>query len=179
MLRNLARPNTNGGGILGTHLVGVPASALPVGFPLAGLLNNDVAQGDPAGTLYRVEIIDWPSAGELHVEENGAFSFTDAPDGTYTGATKVYKSNLADAGSYSFTVGEAAPELTPVSAALAGAYSILASVSAQLAGAYQILSSAPPAGDIDASKVPASRKVIFSGGVRTVVFSGGIRTVRF
>ncbi|MEH6434290.1 phage fiber-tail adaptor protein [Massilia sp. DD77] len=138
MLRNLARPNTNGGGILGTHLVGVPASELPVGFPLPGLLNNDVAQGDPAGTLYRVEIIDWPSAGELHVEENGAFSFTDAPDGTYTGATKVYKNNLADDGAYEFVIGAAG--LTQVSSDLVLTYATLSQVSADLVVSYSTLS---------------------------------------
>ena len=37
----------------------------------------------------------------------------------------------------------------------------------------------PPAGAIDAAKVPLDRVVVFAGGIRTVVFAGGIRTVRF
>lgn len=37
----------------------------------------------------------------------------------------------------------------------------------------------PPVGGVDATKVPASRVVIFSGGVRVVAFEGGTRTVRF
>lgn len=32
---------------------------------------------------------------------------------------------------------------------------------------------------IDATKIPASRKVVFGGGIRTVVFAGGTRTVVF
>ena len=39
--------------------------------------------------------------------------------------------------------------------------------------------STPPVGSVDASKVPASRKVAFGGGVRVGAFTGGIRTVAF
>lgn len=114
MLRDLLAKNSDGSGILGDYRVGVLASELPSGFDLPGLLNNDVDVGDPAGTLYRVEIITWPSAGVLTVQENGAFSFTGAPDGTYTGATKVYKNSVPADGTYSFTIGTSEPTVTSV-----------------------------------------------------------------
>lgn len=37
----------------------------------------------------------------------------------------------------------------------------------------------PPVGNIDVSKIPKSRTVVFDGGVRTVIFAGGTRTVTF
>lgn len=111
MLRNLAITNSDGSGVMGTPLVGVLASALPSGFTLPGLLNNDVNTGDPVGCLYRNEILGQPSAGKLVVDENGAFSFTGAPDNTYTGSERVSKFHpdtgliSADLTTYSFTVG--------------------------------------------------------------------------
>jgi hypothetical protein len=99
MLRNLAATNSNGSGILGTYKVGVRASEMPTGFPLPGLLNNDVAAGDPADCLYRVEI-QYPvlnSAGQpaananLYVYEDGGFSFVPGADGTFTVGEKISK----------------------------------------------------------------------------------------
>jgi hypothetical protein len=37
----------------------------------------------------------------------------------------------------------------------------------------------PPVGEVDVSKIPAGRKVVFGGGLRTVIFTGGTRTVIF
>jgi hypothetical protein len=111
MLRDLSITNSDGSGILGIPFVGVLASVLPSGFALPGLLNNDVAAGDPAGCLYRVEILSKPGAGMLTVDEYGAFGFTGAPDGTYTGSEKVYKFDPAvglvstDTTTYSFVIG--------------------------------------------------------------------------
>lgn len=111
MLRDL---NKLSGGMVvcGTHLVGVPASDLPTGFPLAGLINNDVSANDPAGTLYRVEVTQRPSVGNLVIAEHGAFAFTNAPDGVYTGSLTNYKNDVPEAGTYSFTIG---PTVTGVS----------------------------------------------------------------
>lgn len=146
MLRPLAQKSATGLGVIGTYLVGAPASALPVGFARPGLLANDVASSDPVGTLYRVEIVDPPSAGSLSVDEYGAFSFVDAPDGVYTGGMRVYKNNVADTGAYRFEIGEVVE---------------------------------PPRTDIDATKVPAERRVVFEGSKRVVSFEGSRRLVSF
>jgi len=96
---------------MGTPYVGLLASELPSGFALPGMLANDVLAGDPAGCRYRQEITSWPSAGALSVGEDCAFSFTGAPDGVYTGTTKVYKNGVPDVGSYSFTIGAASAQV--------------------------------------------------------------------
>lgn len=109
MLRNLNKV-ANGARVLGIPYVGVLASEMPTGFDLPGLLNNDVDAGDPANTRYLVQIKTWPSAGTLQVDENGAFVFSGAADGTYTGTETVTKfSNTGVLATYdttySFTVG--------------------------------------------------------------------------
>jgi hypothetical protein len=121
MLRNLNRRNSSGAVILGTYWAGWLAADLPTGFALAGLLANDVAAGDAAGTRYRVErrgpLVN--SSGQdftsnLRIDENGALAFTGAPDGTYTAPERVYKyspaAGLASAEdtTLTLTIGQAA-----------------------------------------------------------------------
>lgn len=136
MLRDLSALTTGGRGILGTNLVGVLASDMPTGFAQPGLLNNDVDANDPAGTLYRLEITSWPSAGTLAVDENGAFSFTGAPNGTYTGGERVYKNGAtAYDTTYSMGVGTVT---TSVSSDAAMLYVVRALVAADVAPTYTV-----------------------------------------
>lgn len=125
MLRDLSILTNSGAGICGTNLVGVLASELPSGFDLPGLLNNDVDAGDPAGTLYRVQIIDWPSSGTLAVDENGAFSFTGAANGTYTGRTLTYKNGVPEDSSYEFVVGTSTAVFTGTAAGTSTASAVM------------------------------------------------------
>lgn len=146
MLRNLAITNSDGSGIMGTSLVGVLAADLPTGFTLPGLLNNDVATGDPVGCLYRLEILGQPSAGKLVVDEVGAFSFTGAPDGTYTGSERVSKYHpdtgiiSADVTTYSFTVGTPAVTLDTTVPTMTGAITLSAITQAGARAAWQAAS---------------------------------------
>ena len=138
MLRDLLNLTTSGDGILGTHLVGALASELPAGFDNPGLLNNDVAAGDPAGTLYRWERLTGPSAGVLEVDEFGAFTFTppDGYSGTSTGTSRIYK-NGAAAYDETFSM-EYVAATTLVFADMAGSYSVKALVAADLPATYSI-----------------------------------------
>jgi hypothetical protein len=109
MLRNLnqSRPR---GRVCGTPHSGVLAAAVletAGGLNGDGLLVNDVLVGDPADCEYAVEILTWPEAGDLFVWENGAFSFSGAPDGTYIGLQQVRKKGIVDGDptTYTFNVG--------------------------------------------------------------------------
>lgn len=142
MLRDLSITNSDGSGILGTNLVGVLASELPNGFSVPGMLNNDVATSDPVGCLYRMEILSQPSAGKLALDEFGAFSFTGAPDGVYTGTERVLKYDpntgliSADNTTYSFTVGAPSappPDTTPPTMTGAVAVSVITTSGAHVA----------------------------------------------
>lgn len=85
---------------------GIPASAIATGFAQPSLLENDVSASDPAGTLYQFELTK-PSVGTMTIYEDSSFSFTGAPDGTYTGSQTVRKNGVPDTGTYSFTIGAA------------------------------------------------------------------------
>lgn len=109
-MRRILNVSTGGRRVCGNPRVGVLASEIPTGFPLAALLANDVDAGFP-NRLYSVKILTLPSAGVLSVEESSAFSFIGAPDGTYTGTQRVKKYDpgvgvvsTADT-TYSFTIG--------------------------------------------------------------------------
>lgn len=177
MLRDLTATTSGGRGILGTHLVGVLASELPSGFPLPGLLNNDVEADDPVGTLYCGTMTSWPSAGVLTVDEYGAFSFTGAPDGTYNATMLVKKYGptsglfLSEASNITFTIGSGGTVITttPVAKAFSFSYNVLGSVVKSFAFSYNILGSYTPV-TIDASRVSANRKVVFPGNIKTVRF---------
>lgn len=104
MLRNLNQSSARGR-ICGTPHSGVLAAAVNAtigGDDGDGLLVNDVLAGDPAGCEYRVEILTWPSAGVLFVDEDGGFTFT-GPDGLYVGDQRVWK-NGVDQGASTYTL---------------------------------------------------------------------------
>jgi len=65
---------------------GILAQDIPsTGTSGAGYLYNDIAaQGAAPTDEMRGEILTWPSAGTLTVNEDSSFSFTGAPDGAYT-----------------------------------------------------------------------------------------------
>jgi hypothetical protein len=110
MLRNL-NLSASGRRICGIPQVGMLASAIPTtGFPLAPLLANDIDSAYP-NRLYRVQALSQPSAGAFYLYENSSFSFTGAPDGTYTGTQRVRKYDPGvglvsnDTGVYSLGIG--------------------------------------------------------------------------
>jgi hypothetical protein len=112
MLRDLSKLS-GGKRVCGTHLVGVLASELPTGFPLAGLINNDVSVNDPPNCLYRVEVTERPDGVVWQIDEDGSFTFS-GPDGVYTGPLTNYKNDVPEEGSYSFTIGGGIATVTSV-----------------------------------------------------------------
>lgn len=86
---------------------GVLAEDIPLtGEAGPSLLANDILPEDPAGCEYRVEILTWPSAGNLFIFENGAVRFSDAPDGVYTGLQRAWKNGEAGTeAAYTLVVG--------------------------------------------------------------------------
>jgi hypothetical protein len=77
--------------VVGHRGLGVPGSVIrattATGTHGPGLLYNDWDPGDDAKEFMAL-IVTPPSSGNLFVDENGAFSLTDAPDGAYS---LVYK----------------------------------------------------------------------------------------
>jgi hypothetical protein len=142
MLRNLNQKTASGQVVLGIPYVGMLASELPTGFPLAGSLNNDVEAGDPVGTRYCGTMTAWPSQGTMTVYEDGSLSFVGAPDGVYNATMQVKKYSPA-AGLF---LSEPAPIVMTVGAAAGSAPgATLTSVSVLTRGAASASSSAPGA----------------------------------
>ncbi len=182
MLRAINRKGLNGEGILSSPHWGVLASELPTGFDQPGLLENDVLPDDAVDTRYRLRITSQPSAGVLFALENGAFSFTGAPDGSYTVGQQVDKWNpstfavTSDTGMIGFTIGAATTQVSvdlviaysvdgvaetaSVSSDLVISYGIHARVSSDLVLAWQVEGDGV---EVDISVVSAQRIVIFEG----------------
>lgn len=102
------------------HGNGIPAFAIPTGFPQPALLLNDVdSVNDPAGTLYRLEMpvptTSTGTAAPFKLNEDSSFSIVGAADGTYTSTQSVYKNGvLAYTEPFSAGIGAAAPTVTMV-----------------------------------------------------------------
>lgn len=145
MLRPLNQKGPSGEGILGSPRWGVLASEMPSGSASTGLLNNDVLAGDAAGTRYRLRITSQPSAGVLWVAENGAFSFTGAPDGNYSATQSVDKydptanTTTSDTGTIQLQIGAAT---TQVSSDLVISYGVNTYVSSDLEMTWSVSSAA-------------------------------------
>lgn len=93
----------------GIHAQNIPST----GTSGAGYLFNDIAaQGMAATDEVRGEILTWPSAGTLTVNEDSSFSFS-APDGSYNFGYRGYR-NGASYGDYTaaLTIGGAATTST-------------------------------------------------------------------
>ena len=107
------------GRILGTNHSGVLNSAVSTARDNGpSLLASSVLVDDPIDCEYRVEIVTWPSSGNLFVYEDGSFDFSNAADGTYTGTKRTYK-NGVDSGTsnYTFVIGGTIPALIGASTA--------------------------------------------------------------
>jgi hypothetical protein len=87
--------------------IGIPQSAIPTGFAQPALGANKWPAGAPASAQLLLDVVP-PSVGTFTLNEDTSFSFTGAPDGTYTGAETVTLGGQADTGSYSFTIGAGA-----------------------------------------------------------------------
>lgn len=84
---------------------GVLAQDIPdTGTNGASYLYNDIAAQSMQPTdEVRGEILTYPSQGIFNVNEDGSFSFTDAPDGTYTATYKGFKNGVSY-GDYTITL---------------------------------------------------------------------------
>lgn len=70
--------------VIGNTGLGVLGSDIPsTGEDGPSFLYNDLDLPNDANKEIRALILTWPSDGDLFVYEDGSFSFTDAPDGTY------------------------------------------------------------------------------------------------
>ena len=59
-----------------------------------GFLYDDWDDSSDDAALFRLEAVTWPTAGTLKVDENGAFYFTDAPDGVYSFVYKGWRNGV-------------------------------------------------------------------------------------
>lgn len=76
---------------------GIPASQIPsTGTSGPGYLFNDIAtQGAVSTDEMRGEILTWPTAGTLTVNEDSSFSFTGAPSGSYSFTYRGYRNGVS------------------------------------------------------------------------------------
>ncbi len=71
--------------VVGTSGLGVVGSAIPAaGTHGAAFLYNDLVLPADAGKEIRGLLLTSPAAGKLFAYEDGSFTFTDAPDGSYS-----------------------------------------------------------------------------------------------
>lgn len=77
--------------LVGNVGVGVLASTIPsTGGVGASFLYNDITLPADANKSIRALILTRPSAGTLFVYEDGSFTFSGAPDGTYSFTYQLY-----------------------------------------------------------------------------------------
>ena len=90
--------------VVGNRGLGVFGSDIPSGGDDgASFLYNDLTLPDDAGKEIRGFIEVPPSAGNFFAFEDGSFTFTDAPDGSYSFTYRLYEDG-ADLGTASSTV---------------------------------------------------------------------------
>lgn len=90
--------------VVGDRGLGVLGSQVPsTGTNGASYLYNDLSL--PADNDYEIRgvIETWPSAGTLRANEEGSFTFSDAPDGQYTFTYRLYVSGV-DSGTATVTI---------------------------------------------------------------------------
>lgn len=123
---------------------GIQAQDIPsTGGSGAGYLFNDIAAQSAAPTdEMRGQILTWPSAGTLTVNEDSSFSFTDAPDGSYSFTYRGFKNGVSY-GDYTVTlsIGDSVfvsaanvtmPQMSLLSSGNVVAVGISASIAAQM-----------------------------------------------
>ncbi len=85
--------------VIGNTGLGVKGSLIPsTGEDGASILYNDITLPADNDKEIRALVLTWPSAGYLFVYEDGSFSFTGAPDGTYTFTYQLYIDGTATGG---------------------------------------------------------------------------------
>lgn len=117
----------------------------PTGDSGAGYLYNDIAdQGMTATDEVRGELLSWPSAGTLIVNEDSSFSFAGAPDGAYSFIYRGFR-NGASYGDYTvaLTIGGESVTATisgglPVPAASASAENSVPVFSAEVSAGLPV-----------------------------------------
>lgn len=84
---------------------GIQSQNIPsTGTSGAGYLYNDIAaQGAAPTDEMRGEILAWPSAGTLTINEDSSFSFTGAPNGSYSFNYRGYRNGVTY-GDYTVTL---------------------------------------------------------------------------
>lgn len=128
MLRNL-NVATAGRRILGTPYVGLLAAQIAaetaVGDLGPGLLYNEAIKPENAGKRLRLRVTPWPSVGNLFVEENGAFTWTDLPDGVHSASYEYYEDGVLQ-GTTSFSIAVGVVDASAAGATLTGSSSLSA-----------------------------------------------------
>lgn len=107
MLRNLNQSFARGR-ILGTPHSGVLGSEIPsTGGNGAGYAYNDLSLPADANKEICGRITTWPSDGTLFAYEDTSFTFTGAPDGTYSFQYQLYVDGVetGDPATVNLTVG--------------------------------------------------------------------------
>lgn len=139
--------------------VGVLASEIPSGFPVAAFLLNDVDAAVPT-RLYSLEILALPSAGALYLDKAGVGQFAGAPAGVYSGTQRVSKYDpgvglvSAAQNTYTITVSEPVPTVDSVTvtpATATGAQQFAAVVNGQNNPAQSVVWSKTGGGALSAA----------------------------
>ncbi len=90
-----ANPLISGAYMWGNRGIGIPAENIPEnGEAGPSVLFNDVSLPADNGKEIRWVIEVWPTAGTFIPYEDGSFSFTDAPDGSYTAVYREYEDGV-------------------------------------------------------------------------------------
>lgn len=128
MLRNL-NVATAGRRILGTPYVGLLAAQIAaetaVGDIGPGLLYNEAIKPENDGKRLRLRVTPWVTVGNLFVDENGAFTWTDLPDGVHSASYEYYEDGVLQ-GTISFSVAVGVVDASAAGATLTGSSSISA-----------------------------------------------------
>ena len=95
--------------VIGHRGLGVLADDIPSEGDSGGsYLFNDLTLPADSGKEICGRITSWPSAGALYAYEDGAFEFTDAPDGSYSFIYSLYVDGVASgSGTVVLQVGSA------------------------------------------------------------------------
>ena len=137
MLRNLNRTLTNGR-VCGTPKTGVLGSLIPsTGDHGAGYCYNDLSLPADANKEICGRVTAWPSAGTLFAYEDTSFSFTGAPDGTYTFQYQLYVDGVATGSPATVTLLQG-----NVAAALAATPTAVATATASLTTSIRLAAAA-------------------------------------
>jgi hypothetical protein len=173
-LRVDSSPWISGALLVGDAGLGVLGSEVPAsGENGAGYLYNDLSLPADADKEVCGRITTWPSAGTLYAYEDSSFTFTGAPDGSYSFAYQLYVDGVATGSPTTATLevgagATASLSITTASDAFAGSASVSAVASLSITGVDDAFSGGAVVSPVAALVIaPADDAFAGSAGVGT------------